>query len=302
MKKALLHFPVERPYPERLEPLLLDIGLHLCPIVPENLFTQAQDPTVGILLIDGELLAGLQLEDQARLAKICRRRDLPVLLTDCPLLSTKSLSDLPWTCGVVRNSADEEEWTEKIAIYRQLGRLEHEVSNLKNKLNVRWREDKEDLRSAAQIQQSLLPKKLPSLPHFNVSCHFHPCEMIGGDLFNLNQVDEETLMLYLLDVSGHGISSAMVSISVYQSLSLLTGQIVKRIIDKPPYYRLLSPVEVMGELSREYPFERFELFFTIVYMLINIHTGETRYCTAGHPPLFCKEKMANCNASRSVAA
>ena len=76
----------------------------------------------------------------------------------------------------------------------------------------------------------------------------------------------------------------MVSVSVHQSLSLQTGQIVKRSIDRPPYYRLLSPVEVMLALADEYPFERFEMFFTIVYMLININTGQVRYCSAGHPP------------------
>jgi sigma-B regulation protein RsbU (phosphoserine phosphatase) len=82
----------------------------------------------------------------------------------------------------------------------------------------------------------------------------------------------------------------MVSISVYQSLSLHTGQIVKRNIDKPPYYRLLPPAEVMTELASEYPFERFEMFFTIVYMLINIHTGQATYCSAGHPPPILQRK------------
>jgi len=290
MKKALTFTARDRPFPLWLPTLLLANDLRPFPLSAETIFDQLLDPSVGILLLDSELLTGFEPEKRGRLAAFCRLKNLTVLLVGERLSSSSSFVALAWNCGVIRNSSDREEWAEKIALYRHLGRLEHEVSDLKNKLNVRWREDKEDLRSAAQIQQSLLPKKLPSLPHFNVSCHFHPCEMIGGDLFNLNQVDEETLMLYLLDVSGHGISSAMVSISVYQSLSLHTGQIVKRTIDKPPYYRLLPPVEVMGELCREYPFERFELFFTIVYMLINIHTGETRYCTAGHPPPILQRK------------
>ena len=57
---------------------------------------------------------------------------------------------------------------------------------------------------------------------------FSPFEKIGGDLFNVLQVDEENVMVFLLDVSGHGISSAMVTVSVNQSLSTHTSQIVLR--------------------------------------------------------------------------
>ena len=290
MKKALLLFPVDQPFRPRLNSLLSDMGLHPCSIDTSALFEQIQSQTVSILLLDGELFVTLDPQEREQLSKICRHNNIPALLTACELLNSIVPTDLPWICGIIRNGADEEEWAEKIDTYRHLSSLEHEVYDLQNKIEARWREDEEDLRSAAQIQQSLLPKKLPSLPHFNVSCHFHPFEKIGGDLFSLRQVDEETLMLFLLDVSGHGISSAMVSISVHQSLSLHTGQIVKRIIDKPPYYRLLPPDEVMSELANEYPFERFEMFFTIVYMLINIHTGETTYCSAGHPPPILQRK------------
>ncbi len=76
----------------------------------------------------------------------------------------------------------------------------------------------------------------------------------------------------------------MVTVSVYQSLSPQAGRITKRPISSPPYYRLPTPAEVMQELEKEYTFERFGRFFTITYMLINIHTGRIRFCNAGHPP------------------
>ena len=293
MKKVLTLFPDNRPFPTSLEPLLTAEGLRPHPVSLESLLNQVHDNDVSILLLDGELFARLSPEEQERLSKQCRRRNLPVLLSSYQSLSAKIPEHLPWTCGLIRNIDDQAEWAEKIATYRHIGVLELEVKALHNKLEVHWREDEDDLHSAAQIQQSLLPKNLPDLSHFNVSCHFHPFEKIGGDLFNLRQVDEETLMLFLLDVSGHGISSAMVSVSVHQSLSLQTGQIVKRNIDTPPYYRLLSPVEVMLALADEYPFERFEMFFTIVYMLINIHTGQVRYCSAGHPPSILLRENGN---------
>jgi phosphoserine phosphatase RsbU/P len=92
------------------------------------------------------------------------------------------------------------------------------------------------------------------------------------------------VMFYLLDVSGHGISSAMVSVAVYQSMSLQTGQLIKRRLDIPPYYHIAPPAEVLASLEQQYPFERFEKFFTITYLLLDISTGHLRYSSAGHPP------------------
>ena len=293
MKKALILFPDNRPFPTSLEPILAVEGLLPYQVDIDSVFEQGYADSVGILLLDRGLFTRLKPEIQAKLSKFCRRRNLPVLLSGAKPTPTASPGPLPWTCGLVHNIEDDVEWTDKIATYRHIGMLEQEVADLQNKIEARWREDEDDLRSAAQIQQSLLPQNLPDLSHFKVSFHFHPYEKIGGDLFNLRQVDEDNLMLFLLDVSGHGISSAMVSISVHQSLSIQTGQIVKRITDAPPYYRLLSPVEVMQALADEYPFERFEMFFTIVYMLINIHTGQIRYCSAGHPPPLLLGKNGN---------
>ncbi|AMV71021.1 SpoIIE family protein phosphatase [Desulfuromonas carbonis] len=168
-----------------------------------------------------------------------------------------------------------------LAGYRQQ-RLQ--LAGARKLLRERNREQEEELRSAAQIQRNLIPTRLPDMGNYRFAWSFEPFEKIGGDLFNVMQLDENTVMAYLFDVSGHGVSAAMVSVSVYQSLSLHTGRIVKRVFITPPYYKLLSPAEVLEELEREYPFERFEKFFTISYLLMDIPTGRIRYSGAGHPP------------------
>jgi sigma-B regulation protein RsbU (phosphoserine phosphatase) len=43
-------------------------------------------------------------------------------------------------------------------------------------------------------------------------------------------------------------------------------------------------VDVLRELDREYPIERFDKYFTFIYMLIDIRRGALRYSNAGHPP------------------
>jgi len=160
---------------------------------------------------------------------------------------------------------------------RQLDATRHQLAHYQEALQ-------DALESAAHIQRSLIPTRQPSYDNLHYSCRYMPCKQVGGDLFNILQLDEQTVMTYLVDVSGHNISSAMVTVSVHQSLSMHTGQLVKRPTEYPPYYAITSPRQVLKELESEYPFERFEEFFTISYLLINPHTGQVRYSNGGHPP------------------
>ncbi len=54
--------------------------------------------------------------------------------------------------------------------------------------------------SITKIQQSLLPKRLDSLEGLDVAWKFKPCE-IGGDIFNLIQLDNEHWAIYIIDVN-----------------------------------------------------------------------------------------------------
>ena len=141
-----------------------------------------------------------------------------------------------------------------------------------------------DLKAAAEIQKSLLPKVLPGIQSIDVSWKFMPCQRIGGDLFNLLRLDEDHWAIYMLDVSGHGVPSAMVSVSVSQMLRPQTGYVVKKSIIPPPYYTVASPSDVLNELDMEYPIDRFEKFFTISYHVLNIKNGILKYSNAAHPP------------------
>ncbi|MCK9172884.1 MAG: PP2C family protein-serine/threonine phosphatase [Desulfuromonas thiophila] len=141
----------------------------------------------------------------------------------------------------------------------------------------------ESLRSAVAIQQSLMPIRFPDLPDYAFASCFSPCESVGGDLFNLMQLDEDWLALYMLDVSGHGVPAAMVTVSLFQALSPQTGRLVKQ-RDGQDGYRLVPPAEVLSRLDQEYPFERFDAFFTISYLLLHPASGTLRYASGAHPP------------------
>ncbi|MCD4719780.1 MAG: serine/threonine-protein phosphatase [Desulfobacula sp.] len=136
-----------------------------------------------------------------------------------------------------------------------------------------------DLEKAGEIQKSLLPKNLPIIPSIKACWFFEPCLMVGGDIFHLYKEDETHISTYILDVCGHGVSAALIAVTVKQFLDQLHTQGLSKGI-------LFQPEEILNALENEFPFERFDCFFTIVYVLLNVKTGEVTYGCAGHvPPL-----------------
>jgi sigma-B regulation protein RsbU (phosphoserine phosphatase) len=107
---------------------------------------------------------------------------------------------------------------------------------------------------------------------------------MGGDIFNMFQLDDAHWGIYMLDVSGHGVQAAMVTVSVSQFLQPNSGHLFStKSENSGASYQLRTPAEVLAALDIEFPFERFNNFFTITYMIINTKTGDLTYSNAGHP-------------------
>ncbi len=238
-----------------------------------------------IMLLDMQLVETATTEQLSALAM-----DLELAEVLClRLCSTKTdftrLQRLvPFACGTIYPQESIEQILEQINTLTRIKQAEKQCNMAFDRLALHQMEVEEGLRSAAQIQHALLPSRFPETNAFSFAWEFIPCDTVGGDLFNVLALSDNTLMAYILDVSGHGVSSAMVTVSVFQSLSDRTSQLVKQPIDQPPYYRISEPAEVLSALDREYPYERFEKFFTITYLLLDPETGRVRYCNGGHPP------------------
>lgn len=141
----------------------------------------------------------------------------------------------------------------------------------------------EDLFAAAQIQYSLIPRSNPEITHCTFASRFIPSDLSGGDIYNVHNLDEQHTAIYIIDVSGHGVPAAMVTVAVAQSLQPHGQTILKEPLPDPPYYKLTSPVEVLNTLDKQYPIERFDKYFTMVYLLLNHQTGKVAYANAAHP-------------------
>ena len=153
---------------------------------------------------------------------------------------------------------------------------EKRLRSLNNELIEKDQRIDIDLKAAAEIQKSLLPQKTFFEENLEIAWKFEPCEHMGGDIFNIFKIDAEHLGVYMLDVSGHGVPAAMVTVSVSQFLQQNSVQLQNN-------SSIIPPAEVLAALDKEFPFERFNNFFTITYFIINVKNGDTVYSNAGHP-------------------
>ncbi|MGF1724058.1 SpoIIE family protein phosphatase [Photobacterium nomapromontoriensis] len=165
--------------------------------------------------------------------------------------------------------------------------LHNEITSKNEQLDCAYATIKKDLDSAGDLLKRLLPssKRFSGVELSYVSI---PSAQIGGDMLGYMQLDEDHVGFYLLDVAGHGVSSALMSFSVQQSLSVNSekGSVVKSVLHEKPYYQLNKPHEVLKRLNELYLSDNDNLlYFTMAYAILNVKTGELAYSIAGHPPL-----------------
>ena len=140
-----------------------------------------------------------------------------------------------------------------------------------------------DLQAAAKLQTSLLPRP-GRVNNFQYDWVFRPTSQVAGDIFNVIPLDSQHVGFYQLDVSGHGVSAAMLSFSLSKVLqtSPMRDSLVKRFSPDPPHYRVSAPDEVVRELNRNFQNED-DMYFTIIYGVLNSVSGRLQLTQAGHP-------------------
>jgi sigma-B regulation protein RsbU (phosphoserine phosphatase) len=163
----------------------------------------------------------------------------------------------------------------------EIGRLTREIVSKNGELLRRQACLDTDLKAAAVIQHALLPTATRQIEGVRCAWRFTPCQSVGGDIFNFFPVDSEHLVMYMLDVSGHGVTSAMVTVCLSQTLSPSSGTFW---IEEAGKKRWAQPAEVLDLLEEQYPIERFDRYFTMAYLVLNLRTGTLVSSCAGHPP------------------
>jgi sigma-B regulation protein RsbU (phosphoserine phosphatase) len=132
---------------------------------------------------------------------------------------------------------------------------------------------KAELAEAAAYVQSLLPPPLEG--EVRAQWRFQPSAELGGDIFGYHWLNPAHLAIYLLDVSGHGVGAALLSVSV---LNVIRAESLAGA-------DFSEPASVLQHLNRVFQMDRQNnLIFTIWYGVFNPATRQLTYASGGHPP------------------
>ena len=153
-----------------------------------------------------------------------------------------------------------------------------------NELTVANERMKRDLEAAARVQQSLLPDEHVDVEGAEFMWHYRPCDELAGDGLNLFKCDDEHVAMYVMDVSGHGVAAALLSVSVTHHLSQLIGSSDESAQCDMTGENVVSPAWLASNLNTLFPMQSVGgHYFTFVYGVLNVKTRKFCFVSAGSP-------------------
>ncbi|MDP0501375.1 MAG: SpoIIE family protein phosphatase [Verrucomicrobiota bacterium JB022] len=127
-----------------------------------------------------------------------------------------------------------------------------------------------DLGLAKEIQDKLLPRRYPETALLDIAAVYRPAQTVGGDLYDVFQLDDHRYGVAIADVSGKGIPASLVMAVCQSNLRHLARQYA-------------SPARVLTELNAVMNEEmRADMFVTIIYAVIDTGDSSITLCRAGH--------------------
>lgn len=146
-------------------------------------------------------------------------------------------------------------------------------SNGEAKALLRAQSLQSDINDAAQYLRSVLPEDLTG--PVSAASRYLPSRTLGGDCFDFRWLDDDHFVFYLLDVSGHGVRSALVAVSVH---NMLRSSGIRP-------ETLLEPDQVLAALNTQFAMDSHDgTYLTIWFGVYQRSTRTLRYSVGGHPP------------------
>ena len=140
--------------------------------------------------------------------------------------------------------------------------------------NAAYRRIQEELDRAGDYVRSLLPTQLDATD-LTVRGEFIPSAQLGGDFFGWNDLGDGHMSIFVIDVCGHGVGPALLSVSVSRALG--AGGFSRQ--------ELLDPAAVFRRLNAAFPMgENHGMYFTGWYGVLHRPSAKLTFSGAGHPP------------------
>ena len=158
---------------------------------------------------------------------------------------------------------------------RDLDRLRvFEIQREKELLEKTQKRLSKELDDAAKYVRSILPDPVAT-PSHTIDWYYEPTGELAGDSFGYHHIDDDHLAIYLLDVCGHGVGAALLSVSAINAIRTAGIKGVD----------FLEPSAVLEGLNEAFPMDRNnDMYFTIWYGVYHVPTRTLCHASAGHPP------------------
>jgi PAS domain S-box-containing protein len=164
--------------------------------------------------------------------------------------------------------------------------VQYDVTEQKREAQERERIEQE-LRIARLIQQTLLPKTLPELSGYDVAAYYQPAREVGGDFYDLFELEGGRLGLVVGDVTDKGIPAALV---------MATTRTMLRVSAQ----RLFPPAEVLKRTNEALvPDIPPNMFITCLYAILDTESGRLVYANAGHDPPYLRHNGSDVEELRA---
>ena len=161
---------------------------------------------------------------------------------------------------------------------------------LQKEMVVRERLETE-VQLARQIQQTFLPESLPELPGWELAARWKPARQVGGDFYDVFELPDNKLGLFIADVSDKGVPAAL--------FMALTRTLVHAAVIETD-----SPADALRRVNDLLvPDTKQGMFVTAFYAVLDINTNELTFVNAGHnPPLLVRSDCSQEYLTRTGVA
>jgi len=156
------------------------------------------------------------------------------------------------------------------------------LTQSRKELRARNAQMEEDLKMAREIQLTMLPQQYPTFPHsaapsesaFQFTHRYLPAGSVGGDFFAVSALSEDEAGVFICDVAGHGVRSALVTAMI----RALAEELKPFATDPGQFLNKLN-----SDLHAILKHTGSPMLTTAFYLAANWQTGKMRYANAGHP-------------------
>lgn len=245
---------------------------------------------------EGESISGRSVDNQ-KLSENDRRREMlslndfrtqGVFWIDRNIDKSPITSDDVTSLSLILNQAGL--IIENITMYKALETANSNLQDANKRLEIVNQELRDaqakinkDLDHARSIQQGLLPESLPDIEKLSIKGTYIPADAVGGDYYDVFEISEGVYGIIIADVSGHGVSSALIMTMVKVLLKTFAAN-----TDSPQ-----KTLEIINDIFQNET--KTSNFVTVFYAILDTNQNFMRYNSAGHcPVLFLNKKDKSC--------